>query len=47
MLLPYENFYPGQVTQHPEDDLCTVQKVTRQEKYEIEEKGWFLLSNCE
>ena len=23
LILPYESFYPGQVGQHPENDLCT------------------------
>ena len=26
LILPYETFYPGQVGQHPENDLCTKRK---------------------
>ncbi len=26
LLLPYETFYPGQVGQHPENDLCVKRK---------------------
>jgi len=47
--MPYETFYPGQIIQHPEDDLCTKKKKdrVRGESYEFIDNGWYLLSNCD
>ena len=46
ILMPYETFYPGQ-TDHPDGDLCTTQKVGRRGRFEIVERGWYLMPNCE
>jgi hypothetical protein len=48
LCIPYDKFYPAQVTEHPLKDLCTKreEELSEGEEFEIEENGWYLLSNC-
>jgi hypothetical protein len=48
LCLPYESFYPAQVTEHPLKDLCTKQKqdLSADDSYGIVENGWYLLLSC-
>jgi hypothetical protein len=43
--MPYETFYPAQVTEHPEKYRCTKRKeeLGKDDKYVIEENGKYLL----
>jgi hypothetical protein len=45
LCMPYETFYPAQVTEHPEKDRCTKRKeeLGKDDKYVIVENGWYLL----
>ena len=48
LCMPYETFYPAQVTEHPLKDQCTKRREELEdvEDYEISENGWYLMSNC-